>query len=102
MHLAAESHVDRSIDGPSAFIQTNVVGTATLLEVATAYWRGLEGAARDAFRFLHISTDEVYGSLGAEGLFTERTPYDPLALFSQQAAPTIWCVRGTTLTACRR
>jgi dTDP-glucose 4,6-dehydratase len=94
MHLAAESHVDRSIDGPSAFIQTNVVGTATLLEVATAYWRGLEGAARDAFRFLHISTDEVYGSLGAEGLFTERTPYDPRSPYSASKAASDHLVRA--------
>ena len=88
MHLAAESHVDRSIDGPSAFIQTNIVGTATLLEVATAFWRSLpEGdPARAAFRFQHISTDEVYGSLGAEGLFTESTPYDPRSPYSASKA----------------
>ena len=94
MHLAAESHVDRSIDGPSAFIQTNVVGTATLLEVATAYWRGLDGAARDAFRFQHISTDEVYGSLGPEGLFTERTPYDPRSPYSASKAASDHLVRA--------
>ena len=88
MHLAAESHVDRSIDGPSAFIQTNIVGTATLLEAATAYWRALpEGAPeKAAFRFQHISTDEVYGSLGAEGLFTEQTPYDPRSPYSASKA----------------
>lgn len=88
MHLAAESHVDRSIDGPSEFIQTNVVGTATLLEVATAYWRTLaEGdAVKRLFRFLHISTDEVYGSLGAEGLFTENTSYDPRSPYSASKA----------------
>ena len=88
MHLAAESHVDRSIDGPSAFIQTNVVGTATLLEVATAYWRRLDegGPGRGVFRFLHISTDEVYGSLGREGLFTETTPYDPRSPYSASKA----------------
>ncbi len=88
MHLAAESHVDRSIDGPSAFIQTNVVGTATVLEAATAYWRELPTAsgAKQAFRLLHISTDEVYGSLGAEGLFTERTPYDPRSPYSASKA----------------
>ena len=88
MHLAAESHVDRSIDGPSAFIQTNIVGTATLLEVATAFWRALpEGdPARGAFRFQHISTDEVFGSLGAEGFFTERTPYDPRSPYSASKA----------------
>lgn len=88
MHLAAESHVDRSIDGPSAFIQTNIVGTATLLEVACAYWRAkpVGSAGRDAFRFQHISTDEVYGSLGPEGLFTENTPYDPRSPYSGSKA----------------
>ena len=86
MHLAAESHVDRSIDGPSAFIQTNVVGTATLLEAATAYWRELAGEKRERFRFLHISTDEVYGSLGTDGLFTETTPYDPRSPYSASKA----------------
>ena len=75
MHLAAESHVDRSIEGPAAFIQTNIVGTCTLLEAARAYWQGLNAQARAAFRFHHISTDEVYGSLGAEGRFCETTPY---------------------------
>lgn len=88
MHLAAESHVDRSIDGPSAFVHTNIVGTATLLEAATAFWRALPegGPAREAFRFQHISTDEVYGSLGAEGLFTESTPYDPRSPYSASKA----------------
>ncbi len=88
MHLAAESHVDRSIDGPSAFVQTNIVGTATLLEVATAFWLALPQGApeRQAFRFQHISTDEVYGSLGAQGLFTERTPYDPRSPYSASKA----------------
>ena len=71
MNLAAESHVDRSIDGPGEFIQTNIVGTFTLLQEALRYWRGLDRAAQASFRFHHISTDEVYGSLGAEGLFTE-------------------------------
>ncbi len=84
MHLAAESHVDRSIDGPSAFIQTNVVGTAVLLECATEYWRRLD--QRDSFRFLHVSTDEVYGSLGPEGLFCEHTPYDPRSPYSASKA----------------
>src|SRR5882757_11109580 len=69
MNLAAESHVDRSIDGPGEFIQTNIVGTFTLLQEALQYWRGLAPAQRNLFRFLHVSTDEVYGSLGAEGLF---------------------------------
>ena len=86
MHLAAESHVDRSIDGPSAFIQTNVVGTATLLEAVLAYWRALPDCKRSTFRFLHVSTDEVYGSLGAEGLFTETTPYDPHSPYSASKA----------------
>jgi dTDP-glucose 4,6-dehydratase len=85
-HLAAESHVDRSIDGPGAFIQTNVVGTYVMLARALAYWRGLEGEARDAFRFHHISTDEVYGSLGDTGLFHETTPYDPRSPYSASKA----------------
>lgn len=86
MHLAAESHVDRSIDGPATFIQTNVVGTMTMLEVATAYWRNLPAGQQDDFRFLYISTDEVYGSLGAEGLFSETTPYDPRSPYSASKA----------------
>ena len=94
MHLAAESHVDRSIDGPSAFIQTNVVGTATLLEASTAYWRTLSDSAKTTFRFQHISTDEVYGSLGADGLFTERTPYDPRSPYSASKAASDHLVRA--------
>ena len=86
MHLAAESHVDRSITGAADFIQTNVIGTFTLLEAARAYWSTLEGQARDGFRFLHVSTDEVYGSLGDEGLFTEDTPYDPSSPYSASKA----------------
>jgi dTDP-glucose 4,6-dehydratase len=86
MHLAAESHVDRSIDGPMAFIQTNVVGTAVLLQAAREYWQGLPPAAREQFRFLHVSTDEVYGSLGAEGQFKETTPYDPHSPYSASKA----------------
>ena len=86
MHLAAESHVDRSITGAADFISTNVVGTFTLLEAARGYWDGLAGAAKDAFRFLHVSTDEVYGSLGAEGLFEESTPYDPSSPYSASKA----------------
>jgi dTDP-glucose 4,6-dehydratase len=85
-HLAAESHVDRSIDGPDAFIQTNLVGTFAMLSEARSYWQGLDGAARDAFRFHHISTDEVYGSLGETGLFTEETPYDPRSPYSASKA----------------
>jgi dTDP-glucose 4,6-dehydratase len=86
MHLAAESHVDRSIDGPGAFIQTNVVGTYTLLQAARGYWSGLSAEDRARFRFLHVSTDEVYGSLGAEGKFTETTPYDPHSPYSASKA----------------
>ena len=86
MHLAAESHVDRSITGAADFIQTNVLGTFTLLEAARAYWSSLQGRARDGFRFLHVSTDEVYGSLGDEGLFTEETPYDPSSPYSASKA----------------
>jgi dTDP-glucose 4,6-dehydratase len=85
-HLAAESHVDRSIDGPDAFIQTNLVGTFTMLSEARAHWNSLEGAAKEAFRFHHISTDEVYGSLGDTGLFTEETPYDPRSPYSASKA----------------
>ncbi|WP_342659358.1 dTDP-glucose 4,6-dehydratase (plasmid) [Sphingomonas sp. NY01] len=85
-HLAAESHVDRSIDGPSAFIQTNVVGTYTMLAEARGYWQSLEGDAKGRFRFHHISTDEVYGSLGDTGLFTEDTPYDPRSPYSASKA----------------
>ena len=85
-HLAAESHVDRSIDGPGAFIQTNVVGTYTMLAEARSYWQSLEGDAKDHFRFHHISTDEVYGSLGDDGLFTEDTPYDPRSPYSASKA----------------
>ncbi len=86
IHLAAESHVDRSITGAGAFIQTNVVGTFTLLEAARGYWMGLKGDARDQFRFLHVSTDEVYGSLGSEGLFREETAYDPSSPYSASKA----------------
>ena len=86
MHLAAESHVDRSIDGPDAFIQTNLVGTFTMLSAARSYWQSLEGEAKNAFRFHHISTDEVYGSLGDTGLFTEETPYDPRSPYSASKA----------------
>ncbi|WP_375396533.1 dTDP-glucose 4,6-dehydratase [uncultured Sphingomonas sp.] len=85
-HLAAESHVDRSIDGPGAFIQTNVVGTFTMLSEARSFWQSLDEDARKAFRFHHISTDEVYGSLGDTGLFTEDTPYDPRSPYSASKA----------------
>ena len=86
MHLAAESHVDRSITAAGAFVQTNVIGTFTLLEAARAFWSGLDCGARGTFRFLHVSTDEVYGSLGADGLFTEATPYDPSSPYSASKA----------------
>ncbi|ABQ70364.1 dTDP-glucose 4,6-dehydratase [Rhizorhabdus wittichii RW1] len=93
-HLAAESHVDRSIDGPGAFIQTNLVGTYTLLAEALAYWRGLDGDRRDAFRFHHISTDEVFGSLGEDGYFTEATAYDPRSPYSASKAGSDHLVRA--------
>ena len=86
VHLAAESHVDRSIDGPAAFVRTNVVGTYTLLEAARAHRDGLGGGAAEAFRFLHVSTDEVYGTLGATDLFTEETPYAPNSPYSATKA----------------
>jgi dTDP-glucose 4,6-dehydratase len=86
MHLAAESHVDRSITGAADFIQTNMVGTFTLLEAARGYWNGLEGQKKQDFRFLHVSTDEVYGSLGDDGLFTEATSYDPSSPYSASKA----------------
>ncbi|MCI4655885.1 dTDP-glucose 4,6-dehydratase [Sphingomonas aquatilis] len=85
-HLAAESHVDRSIDGPAAFVDTNIVGTFTMLSAARAYWQGLDATARAAFRFHHISTDEVFGSLGPTGRFTEDTPYDPRSPYAASKA----------------
>ena len=95
MHLAAESHVDRSIDGPAEFIQTNVVGTAVLLEAARSYWNGLEGERREIFRFHHISTDEVYGDLeGTDDLFTEQTPYAPSSPYSASKASSDHLVRA--------
>jgi dTDP-glucose 4,6-dehydratase len=94
MHLAAESHVDRSIDGPGDFIQTNVVGTFTLLEEARRFWGGLGAGERAAFRFLHVSTDEVFGSLGAEGFFTEETPYAPNSPYSASKAGSDHLVRA--------
>jgi dTDP-glucose 4,6-dehydratase len=86
MHLAAESHVDRSITGSAPFIATNIVGAHTMLETALGYWRGLPPDRAAAFRFLHVSTDEVYGSLGDEGLFTEQTAYDPRSPYSASKA----------------
>jgi dTDP-glucose 4,6-dehydratase len=93
-HLAAESHVDRSIDGPADFIQTNVVGTFTMLSAALDYWRGLGDDAKAGFRFHHISTDEVFGSLGDEGFFTEATPYDPHSPYSASKASSDHLVRA--------
>ena len=95
MHLAAESHVDRSIDGPAAFIETNIVGTYTLLEVARAYWNTLSNEGKTAFRFHHISTDEVYGDLeGTDDLFTETTPYAPSSPYSASKASSDHLVRA--------
>jgi dTDP-glucose 4,6-dehydratase len=95
MHLAAESHVDRSIDGPGAFIETNLVGTFKLLNAALAYWRDLPGAERDTFRFHHISTDEVFGDLPFDsGIFTETTPYAPSSPYSASKAGSDHLVRA--------
>jgi dTDP-glucose 4,6-dehydratase len=94
MHLAAESHVDRSITGPAAFIQTNIVGTYTLLEAARQYWNGLDGDKKAGFRFHHISTDEVYGSLGDDGFFTEETAYEPNSPYSASKASSDHLVRA--------
>jgi len=94
MHLAAESHVDRSIDGPGEFIQTNVVGTFTLLQAALGFWRALSETKKRDFRFHHISTDEVFGSLGEEGLFCEATAYDPRSPYSASKAASDHLVRA--------
>ncbi len=94
MHLAAESHVDRSIDGPGDFIQTNIIGTYNLLEVCRSYWNGLSETAQAKFRFHHVSTDEVYGSLGDQGLFTEETPYQPNSPYSASKASSDHLVRA--------
>jgi dTDP-glucose 4,6-dehydratase len=94
MHLAAESHVDRSIDGPGEFIQTNIVGTYTLLQETLRYWRQLPDARKADFRFHHISTDEVFGSLGQEGFFTETTAYDPRSPYSASKAASDHLVRA--------
>jgi dTDP-glucose 4,6-dehydratase len=95
MHLAAESHVDRSIDGPADFIQTNVVGTFVLLEAARAYWKDLPAAARSSFRFHHVSTDEVFGALDdGDAPFTETTPYDPRSPYSASKAASDHLVRA--------
>lgn len=94
MHLAAESHVDRSIEGPDAFIQTNVVGTLVMLQQSLDWWRGLPEAEKAAFRFHHISTDEVFGSLGEDGAFTEETAYDPRSPYSASKAASDHLVRA--------
>ncbi|QNP41118.1 dTDP-glucose 4,6-dehydratase [Lysobacter solisilvae (ex Woo and Kim 2020)] len=94
INFAAESHVDRSIDGPAAFVQTNVVGTLTLLEQTRDYWKSLDTPARDAFRFLHVSTDEVYGALGDTGKFTETTAYAPNSPYSASKAASDHLVRA--------
>ena len=99
MHLAAESHVDRSISGPSEFIQTNIIGTYVLLEAARGYWTGLDETRKSAFRFHHISTDEVYGDLeGPEDLFTETTPYQPSSPYSASKASSDHLVRAWART----
>lgn len=99
MHLAAESHVDRSIEGPAAFIETNIVGTYTLLEVTRGYWSQLNDSAKDAFRFHHVSTDEVYGDLhGITDLFTETTPYAPSSPYSASKASSDHLVRAWART----
>lgn len=94
VHFAAESHVDRSIDGPAAFVQTNVVGTCNLLDSSLAYYRGLPEDLKSTFRFLHVSTDEVYGSLGPTGKFTETTPYSPNSPYSASKASSDMFVRA--------
>lgn len=94
MHLAAESHVDRSIDGPGAFIDTNIVGTYTLLAEARRYYESQKGARRNRFRFHHVSTDEVYGALGPEGRFTEETPYRPNSPYSASKASSDFLARA--------
>ena len=98
MHLAAESHVDRSIDGPGEFIQTNIVGTYIMLEAARGYYESLQGSKRDQFKFHHISTDEVYGSLGDQGLFTETTRYKPNSPYSASKASSDHLVRAWNKT----
>ncbi|MDP3102210.1 MAG: dTDP-glucose 4,6-dehydratase, partial [Phenylobacterium sp.] len=98
MHLAAESHNDRAIDGPLDFVRTNVMGTAVLLEAARAYWLGLEPAKKAGFRFHHVSTDEVFGALGESGAFTEETPYDPNSPYSASKAGADHLVRAWNRT----
>lgn len=97
-HLAAESHVDRSIDGPSIFVETNVVGTANMLEAAHKYWKALGTSDFDEFRFIHVSTDEVYGSLSSEGYFTEESPYKPNSPYAATKAASDHLVRAWNKT----
>jgi len=98
MHLAAESHVDRSIEGPAVFMETNIMGTYTLLEAAREYWSELDDEARKTFRFHHISTDEVYGSLGTDGYFTETSPYRPNSPYSASKAAADHLARAWYMT----
>jgi len=98
MHLAAESHNDRAIEGPLDFVRSNILGTAVLLEVARAYWIKLEGPKKEAFRFHHVSTDEVFGALGEDGDFTEETPYDPKSPYSASKASADHLVRAWSHT----
>ena len=101
IHLAAESHVDRSIESPNKFIETNIMGTFNLLEEAKNYWRLLKGSKKDKFRFLHVSTDEVYGDLkSSSGLFSEQTPYDPSSPYSASKASSDHLVRAWHRTYC--
>ena len=102
LHLAAESHVDRSITGSRSFIETNIVGTHTMLEEARVYWSGLDGEAKDKFRFLHVSTDEVYGSLGPEGFLRSQPPMIPLRPMRLPRRRAItWRLPGIEPTGCR-
>lgn len=102
INFAAESHVDRSIDSPETFVQTNVLGTFQLLDASRQYWRSLSAEKAAQFRFLHVSTDEVYGSLGEDGKFTETTPYQPNSPYSaSRRVPTTWCGLISTPTVFR-
>ena len=94
LHLAAESHVDRSIDGPLEFVDTNIASTSILLDAALAYWRNMLPTGKAAFRFVHVSNDEQYGSLGKTGLFSEKTPYDPSSPYSASKAASDHLVRA--------
>lgn len=100
VHFAAESHVDRSIDGPFEFLQTNIMGTAVLMDAVLYYYKSLQGSQKEMFRFLHVSTDEVYGSLGNEGYFMETTAYDPSSPYSASKASSDHLVRAWHRTFC--